>query len=178
MDLSTIIPNNNPNWIIKRGILYFHYVCDIPVFFQDKNNQNWLILDRRIVNPILIMINHLYKNNIEFFFNSKSNFINKEITEIELNEILRTYIESLENKKLFDFITKKTNFDYIQNLSDFINDYSCHDNFKIIYEKQKKLFLNKDYDYYQNKDYFTVPHEEIRDYVLSIDREIKIRLLL
>ena len=79
MDLSTIIPNNNPNWIIKHGALYFHNICDIPVFFQDKNKQNWLILDRRILNPILNMINHLDKNNIKFFFNSKLNFIQKEI---------------------------------------------------------------------------------------------------
>ena len=71
-----------------------------------------------------------------------------------------------------------TGFDYVKNLTDFMTKFNCHDLFKDPYEWYKDRYLKEYYDWYSNEKYFLMEREDMRDFLRSLEREIKLNLFL
>jgi len=174
-NLTQYIPDNNCNWSIKNNTIYYHRLADIPIL-KVKKDVIWVALDRRIRKQVIKLIRHLVNNNFKFYLTTRFNIYEKEIFKEDLGPIIKNYITALTDEIFFDEIFN-TKFDYIQNLTDFMTDYDCHNLFKDIFEKVKSTYLSEKTDWFTLNKYFLVKKEYIRDFIRSIDREIKINLL-
>jgi len=175
MDLYKIIPQNN-NWTISKNIVYVNYIARIPILIKNGNDV-WVYLDIKVLKHVLKIVDILNKNNINFLFKSTSIFFDHKFREDEIHNLnLNYYISNISNPMVFDGM-QKIGFDYTKNLTSYLIKYECYDIFKSVYKKQSKRLLSKDFDYWSNKEFFITKREDIRSYISSLEREVKINLL-
>lgn len=175
MNLLKIIPNND-RWIISKNIVYIDYIAKIPILVKNGDDV-WVYLDIKIAKYVLQLVKILEKNKINFLFKSTRIFFDHKFSEEEFHKInISQYIKNIADPIFFDGFNK-IKFDYTNNLSKYLVKYECYDEFKEIYNNQKKNILKKGRDYWTNKETFYTKREDIRDYIGSLEREIKINLL-
>jgi hypothetical protein len=95
----------------------------------------------------------------------------------DLQGIIETYLLALTDEVFFDEIFD-TGFDYVENLTHFMTDYECHSLFKEKFESIKKIYLREYQNWYANKSYYKVKKEYIRDFIRTLEREIKLNMLI
>jgi hypothetical protein len=135
----------------------------------------WVIIDLRAKTNLIKLLKYLLKNKIYFYFGSPK--ITGVICKEDLSLIIDQYLSILKDKDMFDLIIN-SEFDYIKNLINFMNDYDCHTLFKSIYSHFKSECLKIRHSWPYNEDYYLVKEEYIRDYISSLEREIKLYMLL
>ena len=112
----------------------------------------------------------MFKSTVVFF---DQNFSDDEIHTLNL----RQYIRNICNEKFFDGF-QKIGFDYTGNLTKYLVKFSCYEVFKTVYENEKKSITSTIYSWWtwsNTKEYRN--REDIRNYITSLEREIKISLL-
>jgi hypothetical protein len=175
MNLLKIIPKDD-RWVVSKNIVYIDYISKIPILVKAED-KIWVYLDIRISKYVVKLVSILEQNNINFLFKSTLIFFDKKHSIEEFNEYnLIHFIKSITNEKFFDGF-HKVGFDYTKSISDYLLEYKCYDTFSEVYNKQKKELLSKEYDYWQNLYFYRVKREDIRNYISSLEREIKISLL-
>lgn len=176
MDLQRLIPENKDIWIVSKNVMYVNYIANIPILIKSGDDIR-VFLDLRIRKYIPKLINHLNKLNVDFLFSSYKTFFEHKFTEKELHEInLTCHIDTITDEKFYDSLNK-IDFDYTELITKYLKKYECYDEFKNIYKERCKVHLSKFYDYYTNREVYEVKREDIRNYLSSLEREVKLNLL-
>ena len=157
IEIETLIPNFNENWKVKHDMIYFHKYADI-LLLRKYEDDYFISLDRRVRNQVLSLISHLHNNDIDFFLSTRIDFHKDPTARKSL--IIQNYLNAL-----CDDIFFMTKFD-------------CHDMFKEPFEKIKKYYLKENTDWYTNRKYYILEREDMRDFIRTLEREIKLSLLL
>jgi hypothetical protein len=175
LDINTYLPNSDGNWKIKHNMIYYHRYVDIPVF-KIEDDIFWVSLDLRIRKPVIKMITHLTKLGIDFFLTMRSDF-HKKLPQDDLEGIITNYLHALTSEDFFDEIFD-TGFDFVKSLTDFMTKYNCHGLMKEPYEYYKDKYLKTYYDWYTSENYYIMKREDMRDFLRTLEREIKLNLFL
>lgn len=176
LDLNIYLPKSNTNWKINNNIIYYHKYIDIPVL-SIKDDIIWISLDRRITRQIIIMVKHLMKLNCKFYFTKRTIVHNNEVYVEDLPNIIKTYLLALTDEIFFDKIFD-IGFDYVENLTSFMTDFNCHELFKEPFEEIKNEYLPERTEWYTNKKYYKIKKEYIRDFISTLEREIKLNMFI
>ena len=178
INIQSLIPDRNTNWMIseKSPIIYYFKYCKIPML-NIVNDVIWVSLDRRVTKQVLKLIKHLIKLDLQFFLTTRLLVHEKVLYEGDLRDIVYNYVIALTDESFFDGIFDM-GFDHIKNLTGFMTEYDCHDLFKDAYDPIKKHYLSTWMDYYTNKEYFYIKREDIRDFIRTLERELKLSLLI
>ena len=175
--ISDMIPDNDSNWIVKGNTIYYNYLVRIPILTLEENIY-WVILDRRYTKAFIKMMLFLLKKKINFYF--KSRFINnKEFFDDDKihNLNIRAYLLLLEDNNIFKII-KSEKYPFNKILIKYLKKFNCMDVFIEELLEVKKELLGSYLDYYSYKTVYTVPNEEIRNTIQSLDRIIKIEYII
>lgn len=176
MDLSKIIPQNDKRWIVSKNIIYIDYFAKIPILIKNGDDI-WVYMDLKIFKYVLKLIQILEKEKINFLFKSTSIFFDHKFDEDDIHaRNLAHYLLNIANPIVYDGV-EKIGFDYTNNLTNYLVSYECYDTFKEVYKSISKRLLSKSYDYWTNKEVYETKREDIRNYIASLEREIKINLL-
>lgn len=172
MDLHELIPNNKDCWIVKNNILYIEYLAKIPILMKE-DDMFFIFLDIRILRHVIDISKYLLDNNIDFLFRS-SEFIKHRYSESDMHKknILHL-IQSISNSKIFNSFNK-SEIDFLNHISNYLRKYNCYNEFKEIYDHYKSDIGSKFYDIFKDK-YIYKYSPDIREYILSMEREVKIR---
>lgn len=175
MDLNELIPDNNPEWLIKKNVIYFRYLAYIPVLFYE-NNEVKVSLDEKVIKRVLSIAKHLENKGIEFHFIDpiiiKRNLEEKD----EIRQNIINYMYALTSSKLFDGISKME-IDYLGNLSKYLVKNNAIDIFQEEFNRIDAEVKKRYPAYYTNDEEWAVPRSEIRDYISGMCREIKMGLI-
>jgi hypothetical protein len=176
IDLESLVPNTNPNWIVSKNMIYYFKYCRIPML-NIIEDTIWVSLDRRVTKQVLRLVKHLVNLDLKFYLTTRLVVHQKVVYEDDLKSIVENYIRAITDETFFDGVFDM-GFDHIKNLTDFMTEYDCHGLFKEAYEPVKKHYLSKWTDYYTNTDYFILKREDIRDFIRTLERELKLSLLI
>jgi hypothetical protein len=175
MDIFDFIPEKNQNWVVSDNVIYFRKHGLIPIL-KKIDGCYYISLDRRIMRKVLKLTNHLLKLEQSFFYCDRLTICEKHIHSEDIEQIVRNYIMCLEDEIFFKFV-QNSEFDYINNLTQFLNLYDCHSTFKMIYESLKHPhFMKMWVDWYSRTSYYVVKNEEIRDFFMGLERQIKLNI--
>lgn len=175
MDLQRLIPNDD-KWILSNNIIYIKYISKIPLLIK-RGDDIFIYFDVKIAKYVIKMVKILIDNNINFLFMSTLIFFEHKFSEGDFHSInIRQYIKNICNEKFFDGF-KKIDFDFTNNLTNYLKKYNCHNEFSNVYKKQSLYLSGKEYDYWSQIEIYRVKRTDIRDYVLSLEREVKINLI-
>ena len=175
--ISDMIPNNDSNWIIKGNTIYYNYLAKIPILTYEKDNY-WVILDRRYTKAFIKMMFFLLKKGVNFYF--KSRFINSKdlFDENKIHNFnIRAYLLLLEDANIYKYI-KSEKYPYNKILINYIKHFNCMNVFIEELIDVKKELLGSYHDYYSNTKIYTIPNEEIKNMIQSLDRIIKIEYVI
>jgi hypothetical protein len=175
MDIERFIPEQNTNWYVSYETLYFKKYGSIPLV--KKIDGIWFIsLDRRATKAVLKLTKRFEDMNQPFFFCDRMTINEKHIYTEDLDRIIKNYLLALEDEKFFNFVVN-SDFDYINNLTKFLNLFDCHKTFKNIYDSLKSNHFHKLWiDWYTRKENWQVKNEQIRDYFGILERQIKLNI--
>jgi len=178
MNLNHLIPDNRDCWIIKNNIIYVEYCgAKIPILMKE-DLQNWIFFDNKIRKYILRMVQHLQKSNIDFLFRCPSVFFSHKLSKDDFNiKNLESYMSHIIEDKFYNGFDK-IEFDFSKNITEYLVKFEGFDVFKPIIDRYKRKASSKEYDYWTNKDTYIIQNEYIRDYVMTLEREIKLSLLI
>lgn len=172
MDLSHVIPDSSQNWIYKNQMIYYHKYVDIPILKYQE--ECFLVaLDRRVRTAVIKMIKYLLKLDLEFYLVTRLDFYKDPL--IHVDEIILNYIKAMLDPLFFDEIYD-LDFDYGRNFTNFMTKFDCLERFQEPYEKLKSKWLVKDYDWWLAKDVWRLPREDMRNFLSSLGREVKLNL--
>lgn len=175
--ISDMIPNNDSNWIVKGNTIYYNYLVKIPILSLENDNY-WVIIDRRYTKAFIKMMGFLLNKGVDFYF--KSRFINnKEISNLDQihNLNIRAYLLLLEDDNIYKMI-KSNKFPFNKILINYLKKFNCMSIFIEELQDIKKDLLSFYYDYRSNKKLYTIPDEETRNIIQSLDRIIKIEYVI
>jgi hypothetical protein len=143
-----------------------------------ENDQNWIFFDNKIRKHILKIVHHLQKSNIDFLFRCPSVFFSHKFSQNDFNiKNLESYMSHIiEDKFYYGF--DKIGFDFSKNITEYLVKFEAFDVFKPIVDRYKKKASSKEYDYWANKETYLIKDEYIREYVMTLEREIKLSLLI
>lgn len=175
-DLNIYLPNSDSNWIVKNDIIYYHKYANIPVL-KIIDDVVWISLDRKIKKPIIKLVKHLMKLNVVFYFTTCNLIYQNNVYSEGLSDMIENYLLALTDELFFDDIFD-TGFDYVENLTNFMTTYDCHGLFKENYERIKSNYLLEKTDWYTSINYFLIKKEYIRDFISTLEREIKLNMFL
>lgn len=175
MDINNLIPENNDKWYVKHNTVYFIKYGSIPVL-KKIDGVFYVSLDCRITKKVIKIIKHLTDRNIPFFLCDRMTISEKHIHIEDKSNIIKNYLLALNDEVFFKFI-QTSDFDYIRNITNFLNLYDCHSTFKTIYDHLKVHHFEKVWmDWYNKREYYTVKNENIRDFYSILERQIKLSL--
>ena len=175
MDIEKFIPESNNNWYVDHNTIYYFKGGSIPLF-RNIDGLNFVSLDLRATKKVIKIIKRLTDLEIDFYLCDRVTIAEKHIHLEDLENIIKNYLFAISNEVFFEFI-RSSDFDYIRNLTNFLNLYDCHPTFKRIYEYLKERhFLQVWTDWYANITHYTVKNEEMRDYYMILERQIKLSL--
>ena len=157
-------------------MIYYHKYVDIPlVSFTDDDI--WICLDRRITKQVLKLIKHFITNNIDFLLTNRM-VIWRDIKEDDLPIILENYLRALSDEIFFDSIFDM-GFDYIRNFTHFMIKYKCLDQLSETFDKiMRKHYMKEKTDWWTGSVYYLIKREDIRDFLSTLEREIKLNILI
>jgi hypothetical protein len=69
-------------------------------------------------------------------------------------------------------------YDYLSKIVKFLTLYDCLDLFSRIHKSSNDGFQRMSTNYWTGEDYYEIPREDIRDYLNTLDRQIKIQIFL
>jgi len=164
---------------VKNNRIYYDYYTKIPVV-TISNDDIWVIIQNtKIRKPIISMINKLNKENINFLFKSPLIIFDHLHTEDQKHKLnIESYISCIMYDDKFFRELNKIGFDYSKNLTSYIIKYSCYEIFQSVYKPFQKEALSKNIDFYTNKEYYNIKDEILRDYIISLERDVKINMIL
>ena len=116
-------------------------------------------------------------NGTKFYFTKRTIIQNNDVFEEDLSDIINAYLIALTDENFFDEIFD-IGFDYIENLTSFMIDYNCHELFKEPFERIKNEYLLERTDWYTNTKFYKIDKEYIRDFISTLEREIKLNILI
>ncbi len=176
MDLYKIVPQNDSRWVVSKNIIYINHFAKIPILVK-SGEDIWVYMDTSIIKYVFKLIKILEREKIDFLFKSTSIFFDHKFDADDIHtRNLSHYLINISNPIIFDGI-EKIGFDYTKNIANYLIAYECYDIFQDVYKKVSKRLLSKSYDYWVNKDIYQTKREDIRNYISSLEREIKISLL-
>lgn len=175
LDINTFLPNSDQSWIIKHNMIYYHKYALIPVL-KIQDDFAWISLDLRIRNPVVKMISHLNKLGVKFFLTSRQDF-HKKLPQDNLEGIIINYLNAITDEEFFDSIFN-TDFDYVENLTNFMTQFNCHGLMKEPYEYYKDKYLKTYFDWYTSQEHYIMTRSDMRDFLRTLEREIKLNLFL
>jgi hypothetical protein len=176
LDLNTFLPNSEENWIIKNDTIYYKKLIEVPLL-TFRHGQVWIILDFKLKNQLIKLISKLSKLEIEFFFINNQIWYEKELYAEDLEKTISSYISALTSLSFFEDL-EKIGFDWSKNLSKIINEFGCWDNFKESWGRAKRVLLKEHTDWRTGKKYYNLKSEKLRKYIETLDRRIKLNMLL
>lgn len=175
MDIERFIPESNPNWVVKHNTLYYKKGGLIPVLKKIDGNY-FVSLDRRLTKKVIKVIRNLQETGLIFYLCDRMTIAEKHIYNEDIERIIRNYLLAISDENFFHYI-QNSNFDYIENLTNFLNLYDCHRIFKKVYNQlMYGHFLRVSVDWYTRNTYHEVKNEEIRDYYQILERQIKLNI--
>jgi hypothetical protein len=175
MDINILIPENNNSWYVKHNTIYFLKYGAIPVL-KKIDGVYYVSLDNRITKKVIKIIKHLTKLKIVFYLCDRMTICENHIHNEDKSNIIKNYLYAISNEVFFDFI-KESEFDYVNNLTKFLNLYDCHKTFKHYYDKLKVNHYEKMWtDWYSMRTYYSVKNEDIRNYYSILERQIKLNI--
>lgn len=175
MNLLEIIPRHE-KWIVSKDIVYIKYLSKIPILLV-RDDVVWVYFDITIKKYVVKIIDILQKNNISFYLRSNILFFDHKVSDCDFHKInLKQFLKNIKQEYFYDEF-ERINFDFTQSVSNYLVDFSCYDEFKEIYDVERESVLKKHYDYWTNQYLYSIKREDIRDYIASLGREIKISLL-
>lgn len=175
MDIVNYIPDSSSKWIVKNETIYYQKGGLIPVL-KRIDDTTFISLDRRITKQVIKIIEKLNSIEEPFLLCDRLTITEKHIYREDLPRIIENYLYSLSDETFFKFLKKGT-FDYINNLTSFLNTYNSHKLFKVSYENLKRNHYHKKWmDWYTRKDNWQIKNEEIRDYYSTIERQVKLNI--
>lgn len=175
MNLLEIIPKNE-KWIISKDIVYINYLAKIPILLI-RDDIIWVLFDISIKKYVIKIIDLLQKNNINFYLRSNILYFDHKFSECEFHKAnLKQFLRNIKEEYFYDEF-ERINFDFTQSLSKYLVDFSCYVEFKEIYDVERESALKKYYDYWTSQYLYSIKREDIRDYIVSLGREIKVSLL-
>jgi hypothetical protein len=122
------------------------------------------------------MIKHLINLKVNFFLTSKLITHEKYIYNEDIEIILKNYLMCLTNDKFFDSLFD-SGFNYIENISIFLDTYDCMNIFKEVYNGIVKKYLRSYNNWPYNSQYYLIEKEYQRDFIKSLDRSVKLYML-
>lgn len=137
----------------------------------------WVCLDRRITRQVLSIIKHLNELDILFFLSERTLIYKGFLYEDDLKIIIKNYLTAISDSKIFDFLNQ-IKFDFIDNLTKFMIQYKCINLIGKIVDEVKSHYLKTWTDWYTGNEYYHIKREDIRDFISSLEREIKLSLLI
>jgi len=165
-------------WSFRKDLLLVKNIAWLPVArIQEKNID--IYLDIRLHKQILSLVKHFMNTKYKIFFlspllaNPKFSITKEEALDYNMDNYLTNYSQA----QFFDGF-KKLGFDFIENFIEFCNKEKSENLIKDIYLKVNTKVQKSYYDYYQNRSFFLVEREDIRDAFNSLYREIQIYQLL
>lgn len=179
MELSELIPENNQNWLIKKGtIMYKNYIFIPAAFIHD--DVVYIYLDNKIPNQVTKLIKHFLKNKIDFLFttpllNDKSLVKRKGDDWLKSEIITHHFFSYIQSHFFYKF--KKINFDLIYYLVKWIEKNDAHVFLKPSFDKIKKEVNKSFYDYYTSSQIYEYD-SLIRDDFNNLYRTIKLNMIL
>lgn len=174
MDLCEIIPTDD-KWIVSKDIVYVKYIAKIPILVK-KEDDIFVYLDMKIYKFVLKLVKILNENNIEFLFRSNMVWFEHKFNDEDIHHLnIKQQLVNICNPKFFDGFNK-IGFDFTKSLTNYITKYQCHDEFKRVYEYQRDIVTKKTYDYLTGRAQYSF-REDIRDFISTLEREIKINML-
>jgi len=175
MDISEFIPNNSVDLVIKNNCIYVKK-CGLIPLFKNIDGSFYVCLDKRVLRKSIKMIQHLSNLGVEFFLCDRNTISEKHIFNENLSNVIQNYLYCASDEGFFKFINSN-DFDYVSNISEFIQIYDCYPIFKDVYEYLKKTHFEKKYtDWFSGREYYTVKNEKIRDFYGTLEREIKLNI--
>lgn len=175
LDTNILLPNSDQNWLMKHNMIFYHKYVNIPVC-KIQDDLIWVSLDLRVRNPVIKMIKHLLKLDVNFFLTNRVDF-HKNLPQEDLESIIINYLHAITDEDFFDKIFE-SGFDYVKNLTDFMTEFDCHGLMKDPYEYYKDKYLKEYYDWYTSESYYIMKREDMRDFLRTLEREIKLNLFL
>jgi len=175
MGICKFIPVNNESWVVNNDTIYFRKYGLIPVL-KKIDGIYFVSLDRRVTKQVIKMIQKLEESNQEFLLCDRLSISEKHIYREDLPRIINNYLMAIGDDVFFKFITK-TEFDYINNLTNFLEKFKGYEIFKNRYDYLKENHFHKTWmDWYTRKEYWNVKNEEIRDYFSIFERQVKLNI--
>lgn len=175
MNLTELIPDNKPNWVIRGNTIYYYHYHLVPIL-QKRYSDIYVVLDMRVYKSVLKLVKHLVKYKVDFFFLTRSLNPNDNITtDAAKSEIIKNYMTALVNEKFFDNIGK-TGLDYVENFGDYIQKTNSWLIFKEEFEKMKNQINRKTWNYYEA--HYDVKREDIKNFIVNLEREIKLNMFI
>jgi hypothetical protein len=157
-------------------MIYYHKYVDIPLVSFTEDDI-WICLDRRITKQVLKLIRHFITNDIDFLLTNRL-VIWRDVTEEDLPIILENYLRALSDEVFFDSIFDM-GFDYIRNLTHFMIKYKCLDQLSETFDKiMRKHYMKEKTDWWTGSVYYLIKREDIRDFLSTLEREIKLNILI
>lgn len=174
MDLYSLIPDNNSNWIVTDKYLVYKKYSNVPVcYIQD--GVVYIFLDSKIRNVIFKLVKHFTKIGVEFYFTSPR-LSNPKRVENANEEIIKHYLFIYSQKEFF-FGFKKIRFNLIDNMIKWAYREKCFDLVKPLFYSTLKSLIRKTKNSTSGRyEYDFV--DEIREEFQSLYRDIKISKLL
>lgn len=175
MDFERFIPEINDKWFVKHQTIYFTKGGSIPLL-KKIDGVYYISLDRRATRKVIKLIKKLNELDVEFYLCDRMTIAEKHIHREDLDNIIKNYLYAISDEVFFDFI-QGSEFDYINNLTNFLNLYDCHKTFKHYYDKLKVNHFEKMWnDWYTMRTFYVVKNEDIRNYYSILERQIKLNI--
>jgi hypothetical protein len=174
MELSSVIPDNSSNWIVRGEFLFYKKIHLIPVC-TIIDDIYYVMLDGKCHKAILKLTKKIMKMDVEFYFTTPLLASPKSIENFN-RKVVENYIKHYTNKHFF-YGFKDIDFDLIHNMVKWTEKENCFDLVKEIYDKYQKVVNQEYYDYYANRSFYPYD-EEIREAFASLYRDIQISKLL
>jgi hypothetical protein len=174
MELSDLILNDHSeDWKINNNTIFCKKLLYLPVCYVE-DGVFYIYLDKRIINQVKKMIKKLMKTDLEFYLTTPRYANPRE--EIDNNEVIKSYLYVLLDKKFLAFI-EKINFDLLENLILWLNKEDCNELFIDNFNTINKLANESWYDFYtQTKAY--AYDISTREYFSTLLRDFQINRLL
>jgi hypothetical protein len=176
MDFYKLIPKkfrHLPNWSTNKKYLLFKKIHNIPVLYVEDNIV-FVFLDLRIRKEIIAIIKHLNDIGVDFYF-THPDFSNPS-EEYSERDVIYHYLRCWADQK-FHKEVNKINFDFVNNLTNWVKNYSSFQLLKTMYDDFLKVVNRKWHDYYSQKEVWDYS-EEIREEFRTLWRDIQINNIL
>lgn len=173
MELSNLIPSKSDDWNIKKGILFYKKLQNIPMAKID-DEVVYVFLECSIPRIVIDLVRHLMKIGVEFYFLPPS--WSHPATVIDNSVVIKHYFNSYSKDKFFIGFNR-IGFDMMDNLVNWCKKENCIPLIKENYNEVNKKVQKTYYDWYVNKEVSSYS-DDIREEFRTLYRDIQISMIL